>query len=49
MSQTQVQAGQVSPARNGNVHGRRLYHRLLRRLPWKAENRTPILDALGSA
>jgi len=53
MSQNQVQTGQVSPVRNGHAHGRRLYrvndHRLLRRLPWKAENRTPILEALGSA
>ena len=53
MSQNQVQTGQVSSVRNGHAHGRRLYrvndHRLLRRLPWKAENRTPILEALGSA
>lgn len=53
MSQNQVQAGQVPPVGNGHAHGLRLYrvndHRLLRRLPWKAENRAPILEARGSA
>ncbi|MCZ8195968.1 MAG: helix-turn-helix domain-containing protein [Hyphomonadaceae bacterium] len=53
MSQSQVQAGQGSSTRNGHAHGRRLCRindcRLLRRLPWKAENRTPILEVLGSA
>jgi hypothetical protein len=37
----------------GHVGARRLYrlkdHRLLRRLPWRAEDRQPILDALGEA
>lgn len=53
MSQNQVHTGQVSPVRNGHAHGRRLDrvndHRLLCRLPSKAENRRPILEALGSA
>jgi hypothetical protein len=37
MSQTQAEAGQVSPVRNYRVHGRRLHRvndrRLMRRLP----------------
>jgi DNA-binding transcriptional regulator YiaG len=37
----------------GYVGARRIHrlkdHRLLRRLPWRAEDRQPILEALGSA
>jgi DNA-binding transcriptional regulator YiaG len=43
----------LSSVRGGHVGMRRIYrvndHRLLRRLPWKAENRAPILEALGVA
>jgi DNA-binding transcriptional regulator YiaG len=39
--------------RAGHVGTRRIYrvkdHRLLRRLPWKSEDRAPIRAALGSA
>lgn len=49
MTQTQT----TPILRAGYVGTRCIYrvndHSLLRRQPWKAENRTPILEALGSA
>ena len=51
MSQTQFKP--ALDVRGGYASGRRLYRlndkRLLRRLPWRAADRAPILEALGSA
>jgi DNA-binding transcriptional regulator YiaG len=53
MQQDQNATHSLSTIRGGHALGRRLYrvkdHRLLRRLPWKSEDRAPILEALGSA
>jgi DNA-binding transcriptional regulator YiaG len=43
----------LNPSYQGHEGGRRLYRlkdrRLLRRLPWRAEDRKPVLDVLGAA
>jgi DNA-binding transcriptional regulator YiaG len=53
MQQDQTTAPSPSLIRGGHALGRRLYrikdNRLLRRLPWKSEDRAPILEALGAA
>jgi DNA-binding transcriptional regulator YiaG len=46
-------SGHSNSIRSGHFNGRRLFHlqdrRLLRALPWRAQDREPILEALGTA